>query len=564
MHVDFVDQTLRDGQQSLWGIRMQAHEAADALPHLARAGYKTIDLTGAGMFTVLLREFAVDPWATLDFMVAGLGNNQIRSGLRTISAVGFAPTPQAILDLWIATLIKHGSTSFWLYDCLFDLDAMKHMVDVVRNAGGQPVPAVMYGLTDVHDDAYFASRAGQMASWAGVESIYIEDAAGVLKPERAKTLLPAIRAATGTMPLEMHAHNTTGLAEHNYIVALQSGFQRLHTASRPLANGASLPSTESMVNIVEYLGMTHSLDTSTFAPVAESCVAAATAGGHLLGIPAEYDPRVYDHQLPGGMTGTLINQLAAARMSHRLPEVLAAIPQVRVDLGSPIMATPFSQFVGIQAVLNIITGDPYSMVPDEVIHYALGHYGPVPAPINPHAAARMSHRLPEVLAAIPQVRIDLGSPIMATPFSQFVGIQAVLNIITGDPYSMVPDEVIHYALGHYGPVPAPINPQVLDRILGSARAKQFESWVRPDPSIEEIRKNFSRGISDEELLIRYMMSDEEVDRMIAKGPIRTDPRRSANNIVGDVTDLIAESKNSTSFNVSTPDFTVKLKRKVTA
>jgi oxaloacetate decarboxylase alpha subunit len=487
MHVDFVDQTMRDGQQSLWGIRMRAYEAANALPHISRAGYKTVDLTGAGMFTVLLREYAVDPWATLDFLVAGLGDNQVRSGLRTISAVGFAPTPQAILDLWIATLIKHGSTSFWLYDCLFDMQAMKHMVDVVRNAGGQPVPAVMYGLTDVHDDEYFASRAGQMASWEGVESVYIEDAAGVLKPERAKTLLPAIRAATGDMPLEMHAHNTTGLAQHNYIVALESGFARLHTASRPMANGASLPSTEAMVDIVEYLGMTHSLDTSTFAPVADNFIWAAKAGNHLLGVPAEYDPRIYDHQLPGGMTGTLINQLAAAKMSDKLPEVLAAIPQVRIDLGSPIMATPFSQFVGIQAVLNIITGDPYSMVPDEVIHYALGHYGPVPAPIKP---------------------------------------------------------------------------EVLDRILGSARAKQFESWVRPDPSIAEIRSHFSKGISDEELLLRYMMSDEEVDRMIAAGPIRTDPRRSANNIVNEVNDLIAESKSSTSFAVTTPDFSLKLERKV--
>src|SRR5690606_6565068 len=114
MHIDFVDQSLRDGQQSLWGMRMRAYEGAEALPHLARAGYRTIDLTGAGMFTVLLREYHDDPWTTLDFQVEHLAGNELRSGLRTISAVGFAPTPQAILDLWIQTLIKHGATSFWL------------------------------------------------------------------------------------------------------------------------------------------------------------------------------------------------------------------------------------------------------------------------------------------------------------------------------------------------------------------------------------------------------------------------------------------------------------------
>jgi oxaloacetate decarboxylase alpha subunit len=483
-HVEFVDQTLRDGQQSWWGMRMRAYEGAEALPHLARAGYRTIDLTGAGMFTVLLREYADDPWATLDFQVAQLQGNQLRSGLRTISAVGFAPTPQAILDLWIATLIKHGSTSFWLYDCLHDMDTMKHMVDVVAGYGGQPVPAIMYGLTDVHDDAYFAGKAGQMATWAGVESIYLEDAAGVLKPERARTLLPAIRHATGEMPLEMHNHNTTGLAQHNYIVALQSGFSRLHTASRPLANGVSLPSTEMMVEIVEHLGLTHSLDRSTFGPVAEAVTRAARAGNHPIGVPAEYDPRIYDHQLPGGMTGTLINQLERHGIKDRLPEVLAAIPQVRVDLGSPIMATPFSQFVGIQAVLNILTGDPYSMVPDEVIHYALGHYGPVPAPIKP---------------------------------------------------------------------------DVLDRILSSGRAHKLQDWVRPNPSLAEIRRKFATGISDEELLLRFMMSDEEVNSMLAKGPIRTDPRRSANHIVTSLTDLIAEKRNVTSFAISTPEFSLTVR-----
>ncbi|MBO1901450.1 hypothetical protein J4H92_05745 [Leucobacter weissii] len=484
-HVDFVEQSIRDGQQSLWGMRMRAYEAAEALPYLARGGYRTIDLTGAGMFTVLLREYFDDPWATLDFLVAGLGGNELRSGLRTISAVGFAPTPQAVLDLWIQTLVKHGATSFWLYDCLYDMDTMKHMVDVVREAGGQPVPAIMYGLTSVHDDAFFAERAARMSTWEGVESIYVEDAAGVLKPDRARTLLPAIRSAVGDTPLEMHAHNTTGLAQHNYIVALESGFNRLHTASRPLANGASLPSTEMMVEIVEHMGFTHSLDASTFEPVAGSFVRAAEAGGHLLGVPAEYDPRIYDHQLPGGMTGTLINQLERHGMGDRLPDVLEAIPRVRVDLGEPIMATPFSQFVGIQAVLNIVTGDPYSIVPEEVVHYALGHYGPL------HG------------------RMD---------------------------------------------------DNVRDRILSSPRAQKLASWERPDPSLAELRSAFPKGISDEEFLIRFMMSDEEVDKMIAKGPIETDPRRSANHIVNSLNDLIAESSSATSFSVSTPEFSLSLAR----
>ena len=259
-HIDFVDQTLRDGQQSLWGMRMRAYEAAEALPHLDRTGFRVIDLTGAGMFTVLLRSFADDPWATTDFLVKNLPNNTLRSGLRTISVIGFAHTPEVIIDLWVKTMIKHGVPSFWLYDCLFDLPTMKRLVDVISTEGGIPVPAIMYGFTDVHDDDFFARQAAEMATWDGIETIYLEDAAGVLKPERAATLLPAIRKATGTIPLELHCHNTTGLAQFNYIEGLKAGFEILHTCSRPMANGPSLPSTEGMLPILGEMGYTHSLE----------------------------------------------------------------------------------------------------------------------------------------------------------------------------------------------------------------------------------------------------------------------------------------------------------------
>jgi oxaloacetate decarboxylase alpha subunit len=488
MHIEFVDQTLRDGQQSHWGMRMRAYEAADALPHLARTGFRVVDLTGAGMFTVLLREYADDPWATTDFLVDGLRGNELRSGLRTISVIGFAHTPECIIDLWAQTLIKHGVTSFWLYDCLFDLPTMRRLSDVITAAGGTAVPAVMYGLTSVHDDAFFAAKAKEMASWPGTETLYVEDAAGVLKPERAATLLPAIRAATGDIPLELHCHATTGLAQHNYVEGMKAGFSWLHTATRPLANGVSLPSTESMATVVESLGHTHSLDAARFAPVAENFARAATAEGRPLGTVAEYDPRVYDHQVPGGMMGTLRNQLATHGMADRLPQVLAEIPRVRHELGEPIMATPFSQFVGIQAVLNVVTGDRYSMVPDEVVHYVLGHYGPLAAPVDP---------------------------------------------------------------------------DVRDRVLSSPRARQLVTWERPAPSLADVRRRYSPGTTDEELLLRFMTSDEEVDRMQAAGPVRTDPRWASSNVVSEVQNLIAERPGLTSVSVSRPGLSVGLHRRST-
>lgn len=482
MHIDFVDQTLRDGQQSLWGLRMRAFEAAGALPHLASTGFSTIDLTGPGMFTVLTRDYFDDPWDSTDFLVQGLPGNNFRAGMRTYSVMGFAHAPESIIDLWVRTLIKHGVTGFWMYDVAYDMPTMKRLVDVIVNEGGDPVPTVMYGLTSVHGDDFFADRAAEMASWTGVRTVEVEDAPGILKPERAKTLLPAIRAAVGERArLELHCHANTGLAEHNYIIGLEAGFNALHTASRPMANGVSLPSTESMVNIVEHMGHTHSLDTSKFAAVRDHFTWAAKRGGHLLGVPAEFDPRIYDHQLPGGMTGTLLRQL--------------------------------------------------------------GQYG-------------MTDRFPEVLEAIPQVRLDFGEPIMATPLSQFVGIQAVLNVITGKPYSISPDEVLHYLLGHYGEIYGPVNQDVKDRILSTPRAKEIAKWVRPNPSLKQIRATFGTDISDEELLLRYMNSKEEVDKTLANGPVRKDPRRASNAIVENIIDLVADQRQTTSFSVRTPDFSV--------
>ncbi len=484
--IEFVDQTLRDGQQSLWGLRMRAYQAANALPDIDRTGFHVVDLTGAGCFTVLLRQFRDDPWASTDFLVKNLPNSTVRSGLRTISVIGFAHTPEVIIDLWVKTMIKHGVTSFWLYDCLYDLPTMKRLVDVIHAHGGQALPAIMYGLTDLHDDAFFAAQAREMASWPGVQSIYVEDAAGVLTPERARTLLPAIRAAAPGIFLELHCHNTTNLAQHNYIEGIKAGFNAFHTASRPMANGPSLPSIEGMLPILEHMGHDHRIDVSRLEPVAQNFLWAATEAGYEIGQPAEFDPRIYDHQLPGGMTGTLKMQLEQHGMSGRLAEVLAEIPQVRQELGQPIMATPFSQFVGIQALLNVVTGSRYSMVPDEVVHYALGHYGAL-------------HRQ--------------------------------------------------------------VDPSVMDRIMSVPRAAEIARWERPHPTLTEVRALYSSGMSDEELLLRFMTSDVEVDQMIAKGPIRTDPDSTSVGLVRRLSTLADQRDSPTTISIATPEVSIRVSRR---
>jgi oxaloacetate decarboxylase (Na+ extruding) subunit alpha len=486
-HIEFIDQTLRDGQQSLWGMRMRACQATAALPHLNRTGFLVADLTGGTFFVVMLRESGDDPWAALDHLVAGLPDTGHRAGMRPVAVGSFGFVPDSMLDLWVGTLVKHGIQTHWLFDCLYDMPLMKAKAEAIQRVGGEVVPAIMYGLTDLHTDEFFADRAREMAGWEGVNTIYVEDAPGVLTPERASTLLPALQEATPGVRLELHVHNTTGLAPLVYIEGIEAGIDILHTCSLPLANGPSLPSTEAMVEIVEELGHTHDLDKSQLAPVAEHFEREAKRMGWALGVPNEYRLTPYRHQLPGGMTGTLINQLDEYGMPERFPEVIDEIVRVREELGQPIMATPFSQFVGIQAVLNVVLDERYKVVPEEVLHYALGHYGPLMRPVEPHVA---------------------------------------------------------------------------DRIFSQPRVAELEKWERDQTTLEEFRRRLGENLSDEELLLRYLSPAEHVDKMLAAGPLRTEPPAGSPELGDQLMQLIAsaEERPISHFSMSRPGITIDLRR----
>lgn len=483
--IEFVDQTLRDGQQSLWGMRMRAYQATPALPHLNRTGFRVADLTGGTFFVVMLRESGDDPWAALDHIVGGLPDVEHRAGMRPVAVGSFGFVPDEMLDLWVATLVKHGIHSHWLFDCLYDMPVMEAKAKAIRRVGGQVVPAIMYGLTDLHTDEFFADRAREMASWEGVETIYVEDAPGVLTPERAATLLPALQAATGDVRLELHVHNTTGLAPLVYVEGIKAGIDIIHTCSLPLANGPSLPSTEAMVEIVEELGHEHNLDKSQLQPVADHFYAEARRKGWETGVPNEYRMLPYRHQLPGGMTGTLKNQLNEYGMPEKFPQVVDEIVRVREELGQPVMATPFSQFVGIQAVLNVVMPERYQVVPDEVIHYSLGHYGPLMRPVEPHVA---------------------------------------------------------------------------EKIFAQPRAKDLEKWERDQTPLAEFRRRLGPNLSDEELLLRYFCPEEQVDEMLAGPPLRTAPHVRGEGPLEQVTRLIEGASEARHISLRQPGISLDLRR----
>jgi oxaloacetate decarboxylase alpha subunit len=443
-HIEFLDETIRDGQQSLWGMRLQAGMALPATRYLDATGFRVIDLTGSNHFEVLIRRCRENPWQMMDALVQAMPRTTLRSGMRSNASVTFGTTPDALMDAWMRQLNRHGARSYWIYDVLFNIDKMLRLAKVAKEFGSEVAGAIMFSLSPVHTDAYYADKVAKLAASADIDTILLYDTAGVLEKERLSTLLPAIVAKAAGKPIEFHANNMLGQSAKAYIDSIPLGVSILHTASRPMANGPSVPSTEIMVDNIELLGHTHNLDKSMFKPVAEHFERVGKAAGFLVNQYNEYNVLSIQHQIPGGMVGTLKAQLAQHGISERFEEVLREVAVVRRELGYPGMATPFSQLVGIQSVLNVINGKRYSVVPDEIVQYAAGFYG--------------------------------------TPV-------------------------------------APIDANVLDLIMNSARAREIVAHPPEQPSIEELRKRHGTQ-DDDELILRALMPEADLQRMREAGPLK--------------------------------------------
>jgi pyruvate/oxaloacetate carboxyltransferase len=191
------------------------------------------------------------------------------------------------------------------------------------------------------------------------------------------------------LPLEFHSHCNSGLAPLCYLEAIQSGVETLHTAVAPLANGTSHPAIETVLKNARRLGFTANIDDEALETVSSHFRNIAEKEGLPMGAPMEYDLFHFEHQVPGGMMTNLTRQLREVGMEHRLEEFLEEIVLVRKEFGYPVMATPYSQIVGAQAIENVLSGKRYEQMTDEAIKYVLGYYGEPAAPIDPNVMNRV-------------------------------------------------------------------------------------------------------------------------------------------------------------------------------
>ncbi|MCF8142294.1 MAG: pyruvate carboxylase subunit B [Deltaproteobacteria bacterium] len=483
--IRFVDTTLRDGHQSLWATRMRTAHMLPIAPLLDEAGFMAAELMGTVHFDACLRYLREDPWERIRLVSEALPNTPLRALIRSRSLTSFNIVPDSVIKLWIERCGANGIRHLMIFDALHDWNNLSKSVPIAKAVGIQVVVPLVYSLSPVHTDEFYAKKTAEMMRTLNPDYVMIKDSIGLLTPERVKTLVPMIKGEIGDLPLEMHSHCTTGLAPLCCLDSVKLGVGIIDTCVSPLANGPSHPSIENMAMNLERLGFSPKVDMGRVRKISEHFRYVARREGKPMGAPVEYDAFQYIHQVPGGMISNLEFMLSERGMAHRLEEVLEEVSVIREEWGYPVMITPFSQLVGTQAVLNVLLGERYKVATEEGIRYVLGHYGKTPAPVDPN---------------------------------------------------------------------------VLDKMSGLPEAKGLLNWEQPQPSIQELRKEIGRpGISDDELLLRVLFPEEHVEATISAGPIKKDYPRGDKPVMALVHEL-TKQQDISHIRVQKEGFSLSLKR----
>lgn len=387
--IEIIDTTLRDAQQCLWTTRMTAAMMLPIAETMDRAGFAMIDFMAPVQFDVCVRYLKENPWEKARLFRQKFRDTPLRSYCRSKSLVGFSLVPDDIVELWIERLHANGFRVVGTLDSLLDVDNMLVSVRHAKRLGMYSVGALVFCESPVHTDEVYARTARELIERGNVDGIMIKDSGALLTPDRIRTLVPALKAVMRGRPLELHSHCNTGLAPLVYLEAAKLGVEQLHTSIAPLASGPAQPATQATLRNLELTGFRTRVDRAKVDFVSGYLTELANREGFPIGAPMEYDVFHYRHQMPGGMLNNWRFQLRQSGLESRFDEILEDIARVRVELGWPIMVTPFSQIIAVQAMLNIVGGERYRSVPDEVKMYALGHFGKLLAPVEPEVLDRI-------------------------------------------------------------------------------------------------------------------------------------------------------------------------------
>jgi oxaloacetate decarboxylase alpha subunit len=381
--VKITETILRDAHQSLIATRLSTDEMLPIIEKLDNAGYYALEMWGGATFDASLRFLKESPWERLRKIKAKVKNTKLQMLLRGQNILGYRNYPDEVVEAFIKKSVENGIDIIRIFDALNDVRNLELAIKVTKEAGAHAQGSISYTTSPVHTIERYVKLAKEIEA-LGADSICIKDMAGLLKPYEAEKLVIAIKKEI-SIPLELHSHATSGLASMTYIKAIEAGVDIIDTAISPFSLGTSQPPTESLVAALKGTEYDTGLDLDIldeiaeyFIPIREKSLKSGLLSTKVMGV--NINTLIY--QIPGGMLSNLVSQLEQQNAIDKLDEVLKEVPKVRKELGYPPLVTPTSQIVGTQAVLNVLMGERYKMIPNEIKQYVKGMYGKPTIPIE--------------------------------------------------------------------------------------------------------------------------------------------------------------------------------------
>ncbi len=379
--VKFMDTTLRDAHQSLLATRMRTVEMVPVLEEMDEIGYHAFEMWGGATFDSCMRYLDEDPWERLRIIRKKVKNTKLQMLLRGQNILGYSNYPDDVVEMFVKKAVENGIDIVRVFDALNDPRNLKKSIEVAKKCGAHVQGAISYTTSPVHTVEKYMEFAKSLVDM-GVDSLCIKDMAGLLTAPMAYNMVKEMKKRFD-LPVQVHSHFTTGLADAAYYAAIEAGADIIDTATSALAYGTSQPAVEPFLAMLsDWKKITASLDVKKISEV----------NLHFEKVRANHketdvamkgiDVRVLQAQVPGGMLSNLINQLKAQNALSRYNDVMKEIPLVRKELGYPPLVTPTSQVVGVQAVLNVLSGERYKIITNETKKYVKGMYGKPPAPID--------------------------------------------------------------------------------------------------------------------------------------------------------------------------------------
>jgi pyruvate/oxaloacetate carboxyltransferase len=378
--VKISEVVLRDGQQSHIATRMRTEDMIPIAQQINKAGYYAAEVWGGATYEVCVRYLREDPWERLRILRRLMPDVKLRVFLRSQTLVGYWHYPDDVVEAFVERAAANGIDIFRVYDILDDLRNCETTVRAAHACGKIVEGQMQYAISPIHDLDFYL----KLARWwqdLGADALAIEDASGILGPSQTYSLIKALKT-NFDLPVHLHCHSLSGMSSMTYMAAVDAGVDYLDTSISSFSNGTSLPPTESIVAALQGTPRDTGLDLQELDKINDYFVEIGAKYKDFRTSFVGIDPKVLRYQLPGGMISNLEQQLRDQNHIDKLPQIFEEVPSVRKDLGFVFLATPFSQMVGTQSIINVITGERYKIIVKEIVDYLKGKYGKPPGLID--------------------------------------------------------------------------------------------------------------------------------------------------------------------------------------